>query len=195
MGQNTTSKTARTIKAKRATVSPKRLKERAEAGEDIDGSRAIVRMGPMNTRILTGQEDLSEWDEEELKKGQRKDKNGRFQGRTPTIVPKALHDELVRRTLSKIEELMREAAFEAAEALVDIMRGAYTEDKEDPKAKDRLKAIDMILSRVMGKEPIRLQVSAMKSKFEEAFEAMLVPDDDDEPFIDVESWEVDDAGD
>lgn len=190
MPHNTESAALRSIKAKRATVTPKRLRQRMEAGEDITGQRAIVRMGTLNTRILTGQEDLSEWDDEELKHGQRKDKNGRFQGRSPVIVPKQLHNELVRRTLGKIEELMRESAYEAAEALVEIMRGEYVEDKEDPKAKDRIKAAEIILNRVLGKEPIRLEVAAMKSKYEEAFEAMIVPDDTYDEAIDADSWEA-----
>jgi hypothetical protein len=186
---NTDSAALKSIQAKRAAVTPKRLRKRAEAGEDITGKRAIVRMGTLNTRILTGQENLDDWDDEELKHGQRKDKNGRFQGSSPVIVPKQLHNELVRRTLSKIEELMRESAYEAAQALVEIMQGAYTEDKDDPKAKDRIKAAEIILNRVLGKEPIRLEVQAIKSKYEEAFEAMIVPDDEYDDAIDVDSWE------
>lgn len=186
MPHNTNSAALRSIKAKRATVTPKRLRQRAEAGEDITGQRAIVRMGQMNTRILTGQEDLSTWDDEELKRGQRKDKNGRFQGKPPVIVPKSLHNELVRRTLSQVEELMRENAYACVEALVDIVKGKDTEDK------DRIKAAEIIMNRVLGKEPVRLEIGAIKSKFEEAFEAMIVPDDDGE-VIDADSWEVEDG--
>jgi hypothetical protein len=180
--QNTTNKTALRIKAKRATVTPKRLRQRMEAGEDITGQRAIVRMGTMNTRILTGQEDLSTWEDEELKRGCRRNKNGIFQGISPTIVPKVLHDELVRRTLARSEELMRENLYDAIQALVDIIKGADTEDK------DRIKAIEIIMNRVMGKEPMKVEVAAMKSRFEEAFEAMLVPEEDDQ-VIDADSWE------
>jgi hypothetical protein len=84
---------------------------------------------------------------------------------------------------------LREGAENAATALVEIMEGAYTEGEDDPKAKDRIKAAEIILNRVMGKEPIRLEVQAMKSKYEEAFEAMIVPDDTYDEAIDVDSWE------
>lgn len=192
MAHNTKSAKVRNINAKRNTVTPRRIRERYEAGEDVSKDRALVRMGVLNTRILTGQEDLSLWDDEELKRGQRRDKNGNLVGKAPVVVPKVLHDELVRRTLSRIEELMRESALEATKAIVDIMKGQYQEGADDPKAKDRLRAAEMILARVMGKEPMRIQISAIKSTFEEAFDAMLVPDDTDEA-IEVDSWEADDG--
>lgn len=182
----------KTIHAKRNQVSAKRLRQRAAAGEDIDGSRAIVRIGQMNTRILTGQEDLSTWEDEELKRGQRRDKNGRFQGKPPLVVPKALHDELIRRTMSRSHMILVEAVEDAATAVVEIMNGFYTEGEDDPKAKDRLKAAEMIMNRVLGKEPIKVEIAAFKAKYEEAFEAMIVPDDD--TVIDVDSWEADDGG-
>lgn len=142
MPQNTDNPTALRIKAKRASVSPKKLKERYEAGEDVEGQRAIVRLGTMNTRILTGQEDLSLWDDEELIRGQRKDRNGRFQGKPPTVVPVALHREITRRQMEKAIQLLNENVSEAAEVLVSIIKGMDTEDK------DRLKAIDMLFNRV-----------------------------------------------
>lgn len=188
---NTDSPTVKHINAKRKAITPRRLKERAAAGEDVSEQRALVRLGKQNTRILTGVEDLSEWDDEELAKGQKKDKNGRFQGKAPLVVPKAVHNELVRRTIAKAEETIRAALEDAWETVLEVMRGEYTEDKEDPKAKDRLKAAEMVINRIMGKEAIRVEVSASKSKFEEAFHAMIVPDEDTE-VIDAESWEAED---
>ncbi len=51
---------AGSLNAKRQKVSPRRLRERAAAGEIIDPeTRALVRMGAASTRIITGQDDLS----------------------------------------------------------------------------------------------------------------------------------------
>lgn len=172
--------TTRKIQAKRATVSAKRLREGHEAGEDVSDSRAIIRMGKANTRILTGQDDLSVWDDEELLRGQRKDKNGRFQGKPPVVVPLAVHREITRRQMEKAAILMRDNVAEAVQVLVDIMTGADSEDR------DRIKAADMIMNRVMGTAPVKVEVEAVKSKFEEFGEAVVVyVDDDDDGVIDI----------
>lgn len=173
------------IRAKRATVSTAALKKRAEAGEDVDGARALMRLGQANTRILTGQEDLSLWDDEELLRGQRKDKNGRFQGRPPKVVPLAIHREITRRQMEQAAVLMRDNLTEAVQCLIDIVKGADSEDK------DRIKAADMILNRVMGTAPVKVEVEAVKSKFEEFGEAVVVWDDD---VIDVAVVDDSEAG-
>lgn len=173
------------VSSKRGAVSVKELKRRAAAGEDISNQRALMRVGRGTTRLLTGQEDLSTWDDEELARGQKRGKNGRFNS-MPHVIPKYVHDELVRRTLSKAEELMRENLYAAIEALIDIIKGSDTEDK------DRIRAIEIIMNRVMGKEPVKVELAAMKTRFEEALDAMLVPTDkDEEDVIDVESWDND----
>ena len=164
-------KTQKTIRAKRAKVSTTAIRKRHEAGEDVSNDRALVRMGSANTRILTGQEDLTQWDEEELTRGQRKDKNGKFQGRPPTIVPLALHREITRRQMERAVVLMRDSVVEAVECLIGIVRGADSEDK------DRIKAASMLLDRVMGTAPVKVEVEAVKSKFEEFGEAVVVWDD------------------
>jgi hypothetical protein len=158
------------IRAKRAKMTIGAIRSRHQAGMDTSNERAIVRVGQMSTQILIGAEDLSVWDDEELIRGQRRDKNGGWQGRAPRVVPKALHDELVRRTLAKAQEVMRENLVEAVQMLVEIVKG------EDVEPKDRLKAIDMIMSRVMGKEPVKVDVDVQVSKFDEVIQGALVVD-------------------
>lgn len=134
-----------TVRAKRRNSTQEAIRAKAERGEATGDERALVRLGKMNTKILTGQEDLSVWSDEELKRGQRKDKNGRWQGVKPKVIPKAIHDELVKRTLAKANQKLVENTEAAVEALVDIVKGADVEDK------DRLRAIAMIMDRVLGK--------------------------------------------
>jgi hypothetical protein len=68
-------------------------------------------------------------------------------------VPKALHDELVRRTISKTNQLMVNNLYAAVTVLTEIVSGA------DIEPKDKLTAIRMIMDRVMGKEPQKIEVS------------------------------------
>lgn len=171
------------VQAKRRSSRVPNIKARHQAGLDVSHERATVRVGKMNTQILIGAEDLSVWSDEELVRGQRKDKNGRYQGRPPKVVPKALHDELVRRTLSKANELMRTNLEDAVAMLVAIATGADVDDK------DKLKAIEMMMNRVMGREPVTLEADIKVTTFDEVFESIKIKRGD---IIDVESSDADD---
>lgn len=159
---------AASIRAKRRSSTQEAIRKKAERGEATGDERAVVRVGKRNTKILTGQEDLSVWSDEELQRGQRKDKNGRWQGVKPTIVPKAIHDELVRRTLAKANQKLVENTETAVEALVDIVKGQDVEDK------DRLRAIAMIMDRVMGKTPDKMELSGEVPPWQIAINAGIV---------------------
>lgn len=176
------------INAKRARVSPGMLRKRIAAGETLpENTRASIRVGTMTTRILTGQEDLSVWSDEELVRGQRKSKNGRWQGKKPVVVPKALHDELVRRTLSRANELLRENLVAAVEVLMTLINGKDVDDKV------RVKAVEMIMDRVMGKEPQKVEMSG-EAKWQVAINAGIISipgAGDEQDFMDADSTEED----
>ena len=46
-----------------------------------------IAIGKTNMAILNGTEDVRLWSDEELLRGQRRAKNGRWTGRPPTVVP------------------------------------------------------------------------------------------------------------
>jgi hypothetical protein len=111
-----------------------------------------INVGNTTLAILSGTEDLSLWSEEELIRGQRRGRNGKWTGRKPLVVPKAIHDELVKRKLTKAYDLLNESIYDAVAVLVDI-----AQDKDaDPAV--RLKAAGEILNRTMGKAPERVQI-------------------------------------
>jgi len=146
-----------------------------------------ITIGRTTLAILHGEDDLSTWTEEELERGQRRDRNGRWSGKRPTVVARALYDELIRRKLSAASDHLRENTYEAVQALTDIAKDTNAENR------DRLKAIEMILNRTMGKEPIRLDVN-VKAKWEEALESAIVTTDQLGEAIVAFATESDDDG-
>jgi len=144
---------ANSVRAKRRTMSQASIAAKIERGDANGEERVLVRMGKANTAVLMGTDDLSDWTDEELRYGRRLGKGGRFIGRPPKVVPKALHDELVRRTLASAQNLMRDNLEDAVEQLCIIARSPAVE------AKDRLRAISMIMDRVMGKSPEKVEIS------------------------------------
>lgn len=145
------------VTGKRKSVTPSALRKRIAAGETIDPkTKAFTRLSPSTTQVLIGTDDIADWDDEELRRGRRRDRAGGFAGVDPQVVPKAITDELTRRLLSQAEEVMRDSLVDAVKVLVEIVQG------EGFEAKDRLTATKMIMDRVMGKEPMRLELSSDK---------------------------------
>ncbi len=168
-------------------ASAKALKERHAAGLRMP-HQAEIRLGSAATRILSGQEDLSTWDDEELLRGRKRDKRGGWVGKPAQIVPIEVHKELTRRKIKAAEEMFRDSLVDAVGVLRDIINGQDVEDK------DRLKAAQMIIDRVMGKAPERVEITATDNRMKTAFDAMLVPDDEDEDddIVDAEVVEEED---
>ena len=143
------------------------------------GKRPRVRMARHLVEAMD-RGDLSDWDDEELRRGQKRDKNGHFRGRPPKIVPKILHDELTRRTLKEAQQLMQDNLVAAVKVLKDIALD------DDVPPVDRVRAIDMMMTRIMGKPPERVEISASVKPFEELFQDGLVRDiSEDDNIIDV----------
>lgn len=173
-------------KSKTGVGAHKRSRGREPARPKSGGkNRTRIRLSETNTKILeTG--DLSDWDDEELIRGQRKDRNGRWTGRPPKMVPKLLHDELVRRTLERAQELMRSNL----EAAVTVLTELALNPEVQPK--DRLKAIEIVMDRVMGKAPERIELSATVKPWEQALAGGIVRDLElEEGVVDAEIVEED----
>lgn len=142
-----------------------------------------IALGKTNLAILSGAEDVSLWSDEELLRGQRKDRNGRWTGRPPKVVPLAVHQELTRRRMSQAYELLREDLGSAVRLLIKVVKD------ENADTKDRIKSAELIINRVMGKAPERIEVTT-RSRWEDALDAMLVMSDDD--IVEAELVEDDD---
>lgn len=126
-----------------------RIKQRQEeTGEPYTG-RSYVRIGPTSTAILLGNEDISTWTDDELRNGKR---HG-TPGKTPSVIPMALHDELVRRTLVEAKSHLTDALIPALEAIRSIIDNPMAKDS------DKIKAAEMIIDRIMGKAVERIEVN------------------------------------
>jgi hypothetical protein len=95
--------------------------------------------------IINGEIDLSVWDDEELLRGQRRNKNGTWTGRPPVLVPAALHRELTNRRFQKAYAMLAYSLVDAVKFLRAIV---VDEEAADP---DRIKAAEIICDRVLGK--------------------------------------------
>lgn len=125
---------------------------------------------------------MSDWTDEELQRGQKKSRRGTWEGMKPKIVPKALHDELVRRQMSKASELLRDNLVGATEVLIALATGKDVDDAV------RLRAVTLIMDRVLGKTPDTVNVSVQKTPFQATLDSLFL--DRQSLVIDVDSREA-----
>jgi hypothetical protein len=125
----------------------------------------VLRPGDRTAALLKqareGKLDLSDWDIEELMRGRRRSKNGKFNGRPPSIVPVEIHDELARRVRNDVaHELRGIAAKHIAPILNKIMENPGGIDPDDvPGMKLQLQAAQDLMDRFVVGRQERVEVS------------------------------------
>lgn len=148
-----------------------------------------VYVGESNRRILAGEDEVAEWDDEELWRGRRRDKSGGFRGRDPSLVPVGVHRELNQRKFGEqAYEVLKDSVVEAVEYQVEVMR----DPDADPAL--RMRAAEDIINRILGKPETRSQVdvSVRREPWQEALVQSIVGAD--AQVIDVQPVEEDDEG-
>jgi hypothetical protein len=140
------------------------------AEEPIRTGRGVIRIAERTADLLDTPETVKDWDDEELRRGRRKDKDGRFRGRDPVVIPTVVFNELRRREWHKVEKILVECAADGARELAKIITNPNTEPK------DKIRAIDLLFNRTMGKETTRIDATLTVSQapFIDAFNGALV---------------------
>jgi hypothetical protein len=141
----------------------------------MTGSGKNISLGKTNAAILNGTEDLSLWSDEELLRGQRKGKNGRWTGRKPTVVPLALHHELNSRRMVAAREELNSSLVAAVSLFGEVV------NDEDAPLELRLRAAKEITDRVLGRAPEHVSVHLEPEPWERLLVDSLVYIDGDEP--------------
>lgn len=129
-------------------VNSETSRKRTEAG--------YVRVNPRMAAILRGEVDMSELDDEELARGQLRNKAGNFQGGAPQMVPREMYTRMMNELFKRANDQMKTNLVKAVEVLTAIA----TDENADPK--DAMKAAQWIIERVMGKTPENVIVSQDK---------------------------------
>lgn len=112
----------------------------------VTGRYAMLAQGILKV------EDL---DDEELARGQLKDKNGVFTGRPPKLLPQELVQAMRREWLGRAESKLRAALMESGiGTLVDLAKNKNIDESV------RLRAAQTIIERTMGKVPDKIEIRA-----------------------------------
>jgi len=136
------------------------------------GRRRKVELSVRQSEALDG--DLSGWSDEELRRGFRRDRNGGWSGRPPKVVPKRLHDELVKRVTDQAGRELRDNLVGAVRLYARVFQ-----DNEAPLA-TRLAAADRIVDRVLGKAPVTVAASVTVQPWMEILDKIVMKDGADD---------------
>lgn len=120
-----------------------------------------------NDLIVGGAIDLDDWDDTELIRGYRRNRDGKF-GAPPKYIPREVQNETFRRLLRRGESKMREAYLQTVEGLVALARGAESE-------KVRLDAQKELMDRLVGKVPDKLKITAQEEPWQEFLADAVAP--------------------
>lgn len=161
-----------TENGKGTTVKKLKAKKKAAGGKNVRPRRAKVSVSEGTADVLLGQDDPRTWDDEEILHGRRRDRNGGFRGLDPTVIPRAVHDEMIRRSMRNADRSLRKMQTAALEQLAAIVDGEDVDDK------DRINAIKIILERTAGKVPDKIEVSAQTEPWEKLIVDAIVDVED-----------------
>lgn len=114
--------------------------------------RQLLTVGKGTAAVLNGNDDVSDWDDEELAHGRRRDANGNFTGRPPRLIPHVCWVELKRRQLLDSDSAFGRSVLNATQYVVDVAEG-----RQEP-IPYRMRACEIILDRFIGKPTERHQV-------------------------------------
>lgn len=117
--------------------------------------RAFVHVSEATANLIAGEVDVGEWDDEELFRGYSRAKDGTFKGRPPSVVPIGVYQEFIRRQMQRAEQGFANNLTHAVQNLIRI-----SEDPDVP-ANVRLRALEMIFDRVLGKPKERVEIGPL----------------------------------
>ena len=143
-----------------------------------------VRITGRYAMLLDGRLSVEDLDDEELARCQLKDKNGKFTGRPPKVLPAELVRRMKQEYFKRGDEIFERGYAEAVTRLLKM--------SADPRVDDmvRYKALTYIIERVRGKTPDKVIVEPdaawaviaskiMVPALESIVDAEVIEDDDD----------------
>lgn len=119
----------------------------------------LVLQGRM-AMLARGEISVEDMDDEEIARMQFRDRNGGWSGQTPAAVPRELIDEMRKEFFKRMNAHLTGMTPSAMHALQQIVNDSKVS------ASDRLKAVNMILERTIGKVPDKMEISTGDKPFE-----------------------------
>lgn len=90
---------------------------------------------------------VEDLDDEELARGQFRDRRGKFVGKRAGVIPREMHDKFVNELFTRADIRLQQNLVDCVNTMVEVANSPVYE------AKDRIKAAQWVFERVRGKQP------------------------------------------
>lgn len=120
----------------------------------------VIHLTGRMRQLMEGEISVADLDDEELMSGSFRDGSGRLNPGANKVIPKSMHQEIMRRILERGQEKIRSDYFNALDVVAEIM------EDTDNDANVRLRAASMIIDRIAGKTPEQVQLSVEVKPYE-----------------------------
>ena len=124
----------------------------------------VVQVSGRVMQLLDGEISIEDLDDEELARGYPRSKDGSFRG-APTLIPKAMHDRMVRELFRRANAQLSTGLVAAAELMTSVVLN------EELPMKERTDAAKWLMERVMGKIPDVI-VTGSEKQWEKLFDTI-----------------------
>lgn len=127
---------------------------------------------------------IDEWDLEELARGRTRDGGGRFRGKPPKYMPRAVHERIAERFKLLVRDQMNQNSVMALGVIGNLLSSEDTDDKGKPivSASVKLDAAKWLVEHVIGK-PVQPTQQDISVKLQGILGAVMVQPvlDEDHP--------------
>lgn len=148
-----------------------------------DNGKSKGRLSAAQTSVILGDDDLTAWDVEELRYGRRRGPNGKFRGAKPRVVIEQFYSEYTRRIFAEADAVFKESLRDSVIVLTGFIKD------EGVRTSDRLRAIEIVLDRTLGKPKEKVEISS-NQPWLIALQGAIVAIAPDQTFEEVEEADV-----
>jgi len=132
--------------------------------------RRQIRVSDRLAKLESGELTVDDLDDEEILRGQLRDKNGAFTGRPPKWIPQEFAIALARRQQAVIQQQLLEMVPSARKALLDVMQKKNAVPGDGAK----VQAAKLVLEYVHGKVPDKVEIKAEVQTWERHAEEIII---------------------
>ncbi len=130
--------------------------------------RAPAREKSRWQQLIDGDLMAYDLDDDEIKMGKCKDKNGRFSGTPPAKIPRQIHDAMRLEFQRRTDQKFQESVDVGYQTLLDVAQSKHAA------APARVAAAIHLIERGVGKVPDKVMAQVEVKPFEEGIEGLIV---------------------
>lgn len=131
-----------------------------------------ITISPKMQALMDGTISIEDLDDEEIQRGQIRDKNGQFRGNKMDLIPRKFYDLATRELLRRWQDQVNQQLNPMLKVLQELAQNPRVS------ADARYKSAVYLIERAAGKVPEKTEMKVEVAKWEEDIEGLFYEDDE-----------------